>query len=58
MHWSPKEVVLSVDWEPNLPPHLEFHDMSVRKVGGQYIGVATEFMGGAYTLRPRRLELA
>ena len=44
MHWSPKEVVLSVDWEPNLPPHLEFHDMSVRKVGGQYIGVATEFM--------------
>ncbi len=33
-----------MDWEPNLPPHLEFHDMSVRKVGGQYIGVVTEFM--------------
>ena len=44
MNWSPKEVVLSVDWEPNLPPHLEFHDMSVRIVGGQYIGVVTEFM--------------
>ncbi len=44
INWSPKEVVLSVDWEPNLPPHLDFHDMSVRKVGGQYIGVVTEFM--------------
>ncbi len=44
MNWSPKEVVLSVDWEPNLPPNLEFHDMSVRIVGGQYIGVVTEFM--------------
>ena len=44
MNWSPKQVVLSVDWEPNLPPHLEFHDMSVRKIGGQYIGVVTEFM--------------
>ena len=44
INWSPKEVVLSVDWEPNLPPHLEFHDMSVRIVGGQYIGIATEFM--------------
>ncbi len=44
INWSPKQVVLSVDWEPNLPPHLEFHDMSVRKVGGQYIGVVTEFM--------------
>jgi hypothetical protein len=44
IHWSPKEVVLSVDSDPNLPPHLEFHDMSVRKVGGLYIGIATEFM--------------
>ena len=44
INWSPKEVVLSVDWQPNLPPNLEFHDMSVRKVGGQYIGIATEFI--------------
>ena len=44
IHWSPKEVVLSVDWEPDLPPHLEFHEMSVRKVGGLYIGITGEFM--------------
>lgn len=44
IHWSPKEVVLSNDWDPNLPPHLEFHDMSVRKVGGTYIGIVTEFL--------------
>jgi len=44
INWSPKEVVLSVDWNPNLPPHLEFHEMSVRKVGGLYIGIAGEFM--------------
>ena len=43
IHWSPKEVVLSNDWDPNLPPHIEFHDMSVRKVGGLYIGIMTEF---------------
>ena len=42
--WSPKEVVLSNDWEPNLPPHIEFHDMSVRKVGGLYIGTVAEFV--------------
>lgn len=44
INWSPKEVVLSADWDPNLPPHLEFHDMSVRKEGGLYIGLVTEFM--------------
>ncbi len=43
IHWSPKEVVLSVDWDPHLPPNVEFHEMSVRKVGGLYIGIATEF---------------
>ena len=43
IHWSPKKVVLSVDWDPHLPPNVEFHEMSVRKVGGLYIGIATEF---------------
>ncbi len=43
IHWSPKEVVLSADWESRVPPHVEFHDMSVRKVGGLYIGIVTEF---------------
>ena len=43
INWSPKEIVLSNDWDPNLPPHIEFHDMSVRKVGGLYIGIMTEF---------------
>ena len=28
VNWSPKRVVLSVDVDPNLPPNLEFHDMS------------------------------
>ena len=44
INWSPKEVAISVDWEPNLPPHLEFHEMSVRKIGGLYIGITGEFM--------------
>jgi hypothetical protein len=44
IHWSPKEVVLSADWDPMLPPHLEFHEMSARKVGGLYIGIAGEFL--------------
>ena len=43
INWSPKEVVLSVDNDPHLPPNVEFHEMSVRKVGGLYIGIATEF---------------
>ena len=42
-HWSPKQIVLSADWDPGLPPDVEFHDMSVRKVGGLYIGIVTEF---------------
>jgi len=42
--WSPKQVVLTPTHDPNLPPHLEYHDMSVRKVGGLYIGIATEFV--------------
>ena len=44
INWSPKRVVVSVDFDPNLTPNLEFHDMSVRKIGGQYIGIATEFL--------------
>ena len=44
INWSPKEVVLSADWDANLPPDLEMHDMSVRKVGGLYIGIAGEFL--------------
>jgi hypothetical protein len=44
IHWSPKEVVLSGDNDPNLPPHLEFHDMGVCKVGGLYIGIASQFL--------------
>ena len=44
IEWSPKEVVLTADRDPNLPPNLEYHDMSVRKVGGTYIGIATEFV--------------
>ncbi|NKB70964.1 MAG: hypothetical protein GKR89_28160 [Candidatus Latescibacteria bacterium] len=43
INWSPKEVVLSGDWDPNLPPHVEYHDLSVRKIGGLYIGILTEF---------------
>jgi len=43
INWSPKEVVLSVDNDPHLPPNVEFHEMSIRKVGGLYIGIATEF---------------
>lgn len=37
--WSPKEVVLSTDWDPMLGPEQEFHDASVRKVGGLYIAL-------------------
>ncbi len=44
INWSPKEVVLSADWDANLPPDLEMHDMSVRIVGGLYIGLTSEFM--------------
>ena len=44
INWSPKEVVLTADWDANLPPDLEMHDMSVRKVGGLYIGITAEFL--------------
>ena len=44
INWSPKEVVLTADWDANLPPDLEMHDMSVRKVGGLYIGITGEFL--------------
>ena len=47
INWSPKEVTLSADWDANLPPDLEMHDMSVRKVGGLYIGITGEFMAEA-----------
>ncbi|MFN7920379.1 MAG: hypothetical protein U0Q16_09795 [Bryobacteraceae bacterium] len=42
IHWSPKEVVLSTDWDPTLGPDREFHDASVRKVGGAYIALVAE----------------
>ncbi len=42
MHWSPKEVVLSVDWDPTLTPDREFHEASIRKVGGLYILIVGE----------------
>jgi hypothetical protein len=41
--WSPREIVLSSDWDPTLSPDIEFHDMSIRKVGGLYIGIVGEF---------------
>ena len=44
IHWSPREAVISVDNQPDLPPNLEFHEMSVRKIGGLYIGITGEFM--------------
>ena len=44
INWSPKEVVLSADWDANLPPDMEMHDMSARKVGGLYIGITSEFL--------------
>jgi len=44
MHWSPKEIVLSPEWDPAVAPNVEFHDMSVRKVGGTYIGLMAEFV--------------
>lgn len=39
LHWSPKEVVLSPDWDPTIGPDREFHEGSVRKVGGLYIAI-------------------
>jgi hypothetical protein len=42
IHWSPKAVALSVDWDPTLPPDREFHEASIRKVGGLYILIVGE----------------
>ncbi|MSP14327.1 MAG: hypothetical protein EXR62_15410 [Chloroflexi bacterium] len=42
INWSPKEAILAAERDPNVPPHVEFHDMSVRKTGGLYIGVLAE----------------
>jgi hypothetical protein len=39
IHWSPKEVALSADWDPTIGPDREFHEASVRKVGGLYIAI-------------------
>ena len=44
IHWSPKQVVLSADWDPNVSPDVEFHDLSIRKEGDLYIGIVTEFV--------------
>ena len=43
INWSPKEVVLSGDWDPSVSPNMEFGFMSVRKIGGQYIGIVSEY---------------
>ena len=45
IRWSPKEVVLSGHWDPNLPPNVELHTMSIRKAGDLYIGVVEEAHG-------------
>lgn len=42
IRWSPKEVVLSTDWDPTLGPEREFHDTSVIKQGGLYIALVAE----------------
>ena len=42
IHWSPKEAVLAVEDDPLLPPDREFHEASVRKVGGLYIAIVGE----------------
>ena len=44
INWSPKELVLTADWDNSLPPHLEMHDMTVYKTGELYIGITGEFM--------------
>lgn len=44
IRWSPKEMVLSSDWESDVPPNLEYHDMTVYPVGDQYVGIAAAFM--------------
>ena len=34
INWSPKQVILSGDWDPGVGPNVELHTMSVRKEGG------------------------
>ena len=43
--WSPKQIILSSDWDPNVGPNVEFHTMSVRKEGSLYIGIVEEAHG-------------
>ena len=45
INWSPKQIILSSDWDPNVSPNVEFHTMSVRKEGGLYIGIVEEAHG-------------
>ena len=45
INWSPKQIILSGDWDPSVGPHVEFHTMSVRKEGGLYIGIVEEAHG-------------
>ena len=45
INWSPKQIILSSDWDPSVGPNVEFHTMSVRKEGGLYIGIVEEAHG-------------
>ena len=45
INWSPKQVILSGDWDPGVGPNIELHTMSVRKEGGLYIGIVEEAHG-------------
>ena len=45
INWSPKQIILSSDWDPCVGPNVEFHTMSVRKEGGLYIGIIEEAHG-------------
>ena len=45
INWSPKQIILSSDWDPGVGPNVEFHTMSVRKEGGLYIGIVEEAHG-------------
>jgi hypothetical protein len=43
IRWSPKEPVMSGEWDPSLAPGMEFGTAAVYKVGGQYLMVAAEY---------------
>lgn len=45
INWSPKEAIMDAAYDPNVDPDIEFHDMSVRKEGGLYIGIMAEAKG-------------